>query len=433
MIPAPLTRWFLVASLLGTSLPCGRAAAQPPAPVVRGPAAPPPFTALQSRDPGSHIVAPPPDPAPANWGDYVQPAPPAVSPLVLDYALAAPPTGIIQRDVPGVYRAPVFDAETVWNRDALLNQAINLWRPDGLAPVGVVQDATLRNGQFLFSYRFDYQNFDGNRDGTHRVSDALVSAAYPFAPTQMNIGRHLLIMQYGVTDDFTIFGQLPFQHSSLDYVLAAGGDYHTGFTNPGDITLSAMYVLWRGNRQQVHLNLGMNFPVGFLDYQTNVPSPTLPNLPYVIRTGSGTYDLLPGLTYRGQTDLWSWGVQSIGTVRLGSNRLDYKLGDRADLTAWIARRWGDRVSTSFRVDNQWWGNVRGADPRLNTTLSPTNDPNLQGGTRVDLLFGVNLFLPNTRLPGQRFSIEAGAPVYQSLSGPQLGTNWLLNAGWNLVY
>ena len=164
-----------------------------------------------------------------------------------------------------------------------------------------------------------------------------------------------MIVQYGVTDDLTIFGQLPLQHSNLDYTQTSGADYRTGFTEPGDITISGMYVLWRGNRQQIHSNFGMNFPVGFLDSQSDIPSATLPNLPYDIRTGSGTFDLLPGLTYRGQTDFWTWGVQSIGTVRTGSNRLDYRLGDSVDVTTWIARRWGQYISTSFRLDWQWWG------------------------------------------------------------------------------
>jgi hypothetical protein len=428
MSPALLIRWFLLASMFATSALGTSALAQTPPAAV-----PAQGVQVLPQDQRLRIEPPPADPAPANWGDYVQPAPPPIAPLVLEYSLAAPPSGIIQQDVPGQYRAPVVEAENVWTRDALLNQAIDLRRPDGLAPVGVLQDATLRTGQFLFSYRFNYQAFDNNYVGAHRVSDASVGAAYPFTPTQMNINRNLLILQYGITDDFTFFGELPFQHAALDYTQTGGADYRTGFTNPSDITLSTMCVLWRGDRQQIHMNLGMDFPVGFLDYQGNVPSPTLPNLPYVIRTGSGTYDLMPGLTYRGQTDNWTWGVQSIGTVRLGSNRLDYKLGDRADLTAWVARRWGERLSTSFRVDNQWWGNVRGADPRLNQALSPTNDPTLQGGTMSELLFGMNIFLPDTRLPGQRFSIEAGAPVYQSLNGPQLGTSWTLTAGWNLVY
>ena len=77
--------------------------------------------------------------------------------------------------------------------------------------------------------------------------------------------------------------------------------------------------------------------------------------------------------------------------------------------------------------------MRNADPRLDQALSPTNDPLLQGGNRLDLLFGVNVFLPNTRLPGQRLSIEARRAGYQSLNGPQLGSSWLMTFGWNWVY
>jgi hypothetical protein len=460
-----LIRWIVAACLMGPGLLCTPASGQVPipAPVVKGPAPPLPSAPLQNTLPPQNfapqtgssltmpgasgvmmppagappgtppLAGPPADPKPANWGDYAQPAPPPIAPLVLEYSLAAPPTGIFQPNAPPIYRAPLADADSILMRDATMNQAIDLWRPDGLAPIGVTQDATLRTGQFLFSYRFDYQSFNDNFVGAHKVSDASVAANYPFTPTHLETNRSLLIVQYGVTDDLTIFGQLPFQHSNLDYTQSNGADYRTGFTEPGDITISGMYVLWRGNRQQIHSNFGMNFPVGFLDSQSDLPSPTLPNLPYDIRTGSGTFDLLPGLTYRGQTDRWTWGAQSIATARMGSNRLDYRLGDRVDLTAWFARRWGEMLSTSFRIDGQWWGNVRNADPRLDQALAPTNDPNLQGGTRLDLLFGVNLFLPNTRLPGQRISIEAGAPAYQSLNGPQLGTSWLMTAGWNWIY
>ena len=282
----------------GSTAPAATAAAQAPAvslamPAVAGSTAPvlvqksPEEGSYGQTAPATRLPVPPPEPPPAAWGSYTQPSPPRATPMVFDYSLAAPPAGIIQPDAPRQYRAPVIDAETVWNRDMTFDQAIDLWRPDGLAPVGVTQDATLRNGQFLFSYRFDYQAFDRNFVGTHRVSNSSIAATFPFVPANMNIQRHLLIVQYGLTDDFTFFGQLPFQHAPLNYDLAGGGDFRTAFTNPGDITLSTMYVLLRGNRQQVHLNLGMNFPVGFLDSQTDVPSPVLPNLPYAIRTSSG--------------------------------------------------------------------------------------------------------------------------------------------------
>ncbi len=77
--------------------------------------------------------------------------------------------------------------------------------------------------------------------------------------------------------------------------------------------------------------------------------------------------------------------------------------------------------------------MRRADGDLNTALSPTNDPNLQGGSRLNALFGINYYLPAGRIPGQVLSIEAGAPVFQSLDGPQLGLQWILVAGWNLLF
>ena len=180
------------------------------------------------------------------------------------------------------------------------------------------------------------------------------------------------------------------------------------------------------------MNFGLSVPTGFLDSLTDQPSPTIPNLPYVIRTSSGTYDLLPGLTYRGQSELWTWGAQATGVIHTGLNRAGYEVGDQVDLTAWLARRWIDRLGTSARLDAQGWGNVRRADPRLDPTLAPTNRSDLQGGARLNLLFGLNYYLPATLIPGQIFSIEAGAPIFQSLEGPQLGLDWTLFAAWNLM-
>lgn len=51
----------------------------------------------------------------------------------------------------------------------------------------------------------------------------------------------------------------------------------------------------------------------------------------------------------------------------------------------------------------------------------TKNPNLQGGTRIDLLAGVSFQPPF--LSGQNLLLEAGAPVYQSLDGPQLKTTF----------
>ncbi len=139
------------------------------------------------------------------------------------------------------------------------------------------------------------------------------------------------------------------------------------------------------------------------------------------------------MTYRGQSERWSWGAQGSGVVRLGFNTLGYKQGDQVDLTVWASRLWTHRLSTSTRLDGNLWGNTAGQDYRLNPALAPTNNTLLQGGRRLNLLFGLNYFIPATRIPGQYLTVEGGLPVYQSLDGPQLGLNWILNAGWNMVW
>lgn len=62
---------------------------------------------------------------------------------------------------------------------------------------------------------------------------------------------------------------------------------------------------------------------------------------------------------------------------------------------------------------------------------PCADPKLQGGDRLDLLLGLNFYVPEgpTLIKGQRLFAEFGLPVYQDLDGPQLETDWVLWLGW----
>jgi hypothetical protein len=376
----------------------------------------------------------PADPDPARWGNYGQPARVPVALPAVEYSLVGPPRGWIQPNVPPEYRAVVADPATVPDNDIMLTQAIDLNRADGLAPSGVFGAVTLPTGRFMASYGYLQNSFDHLLVGTHQVSSAGVLAKYAFAPTRGLSDSQIATITYGVTDDLTITASLPFEHNQIDYTQTGGTNLRTAFSNPGDVRLSALYVLRRTDRHQWHANLGMSIPVGFLETLPQLQNPTFPNLPtYALRTSSGTYDLLPGLTYRGQADRWSWGAQASGVVRLGFNTLGYKLGDQVNMTVWTSRLWTHRLSSSARLDSNIWGNIAGLDSRLNPALSPTNVTLLQGGRRVDLLFGLNYYLPASRIPGQYLTVEGGFPVYQSLDGPQLGVNWILNAGWNMVW
>jgi hypothetical protein len=67
-------------------------------------------------------------------------------------------------------------------------------------------------------------------------------------------------------------------------------------------------------------------------------------------------------------------------------------------------------------------------------MVPTADPDLRGGTDIDILGGLNFYVPLGKFLGKhRFAIEGGAPVYQDLEGPQLERNFTITLGWQKAF
>jgi hypothetical protein len=147
-----------------------------------------------------------------------------------------------------------------------------------------------------------------------------------------------------------------------------------------------------------------------------------------MQLGSGTWDLFGGLTCRGMAEHWEWGGQVDGLLRLGENDNDYTLGNRFHATGWIGRTLLPWLSASARLDWNWWGNIDGADPDLNPRMVPTADPDLRAGSRLDGLAGLNAVAGR-----HAFMIEGGIPLHQDLDGPQLETDWVLSAGYQLAF
>lgn len=101
--------------------------------------------------------------------------------------------------------------------------------------------------------------------------------------------------------------------------------------------LSGLFKLYADRIHHVHLNAGVSLPTGSIDEEDEVLAPTgtrpTLTLPYPMQIGSGTYDLLPGLTYTGHYERMGWGAQYAGILRLNQNDEDYTLGDQHSLTA----------------------------------------------------------------------------------------------------
>lgn len=339
--------------------------------------------------------------------------------------------------------------------EELLQQEIN--------PINVLGAHTHPAGQFMVGYRFMYMSMDDMLDGTREVNPQQILRRYITTPTSMQMEMHMLELMYAPSDDLTWMVMVPYKrmwmeklsllgpggghggHSALGAGRASGprpkhigggagadGDvvsFEQSSAGFGDVTAMALYTLRPAtgrNQERWLFNGGISFPSGSIRKTHDGRN----RHEYMMQLGSGTVDLMPGITYLAETEQWAWGAQAVGTVRLGRNSVGYRQGHQFRLNAWTSYRLNDWVAPTVRLEGQLWGKIHGADPTLDPLIDPTNDPNLYNGRRVDLLLGVNLYAPKGRFKGQRVTLEGGVPVHQWLKGPQLETDWQITLAWS---
>jgi hypothetical protein len=309
----------------------------------------------------------------------------------------------------------------------------------GQAPIGVMGGHTHHEGGWMLSYRYMFMNMHRNRDNTDRLDTSDVLDDFMVSPTDMTMQMHMLGIMYAPTIDLTLIAMVPYMHKEMDHVTRMGTSFTTSTEGIGDIKVSALYNVYRNEPHSVHVTAGLSIPTGSIDEKGNTPMGSDVQLPYPMQLGSGTVDLLPGVTYLGNRADWSWGSQLMAVIRLGENDNDYTLGNRYKLTSWVARKWLNWLSTSARLDGQLWEDIDGTDPEIASVtpmgmrIVPTADPDLRDGKRIDLLVGVELSAPEGKFKGVRLAVEGGLPVYQHLDGPQLETDWLITAGLQWIF
>ena len=306
-------------------------------------------------------------------------------------------------------------------------------RPDDHAPIGVMGDHLHHAGEWMLSYRYARMRMSGNRDDTRRVSVGAVRTEYgfPVVPPDMDMEIHVPGVMWAPSDAVTLMAMLPFIRLEMRHSTPTGS-FTTHSNGIGDAKVSGLIRLYDGEHHRIHLNAGLSLPTGSVSRKDDTPMGRQ-RLPYPMQLGSGTWDLLPGLTYSGSRDGLSWGGQLRSTLRTGKNDEGYRLGNVWGLTAWIARPWLEAFSTSLRLDWQQWYDIHGDDDALMPGLVPTADPDRRAGRRLEALLGVNLLGTGGAARGHRLALEVGYPLYQNLDGPQLESDWRFSVGWQRAF
>ena len=325
------------------------------------------------------------------------------------------------------------------------------------APIGVMGDHMHDAGEFMFSYRFMNMEMQGSRVGNNDVSPLFTATTIPnrffglpgqpptlrVVPTQMTMQMHMFGGMYAINDRVTLMAMANYIESTMKHVTFMGGmgpaglgGFKTKSSGFGDTKLSTLIRLFDKNyyrmRHQAHINFGISIPTGSISKRDHVLTPmgATPNLrmPYPMQLGSGTFDALPGITYKGDYKKLGWGAQYLAQIRMERNNADYQLGDKHNFTAWADYEWAPWFSTSARILYTVQSAIRGGDRNIVAPVQ-TADPNNHGGQQLGIAVGFNLNGTKGILKGHRIAAEAIAPVYRDLNGPQLETDWIVIAGW----
>ena len=309
----------------------------------------------------------------------------------------------------------------------------NSARPDSHAPISVMGDHTHNEGEFMVSYRNMQMDMNGLQDGTNSVSSQeVLDSGYMMTPTKMTMNMHMFGLMYAPTNKTTMMVMLPYIEKNMD--MFSQMDMGMGVVDVessmdseglGDIKVGALHNIFSEAGQKVHLNLMMSLPTGSIDEENDSGNV----MPYAMQLGSGTFDLLPGITYTAQAESFSYGAQAQATIRLGENDRDYTLGDRYKLQSWVQMPVHQRVSLSFRLAYEDWDNISGEDDELNAMMTPTADADLQAGNLLSAGLGVNVTLPK----GHRVAVEYNKELEQDLDGPQMAQDDTLTLAWQLAF
>lgn len=296
-----------------------------------------------------------------------------------------------------------------------------------LSPAGIMGDHAHSKGSLMFSYMYMGMQMDGIYEGRSEINSMNLMEQYEMTPDDMYMQMHMFGAMYAVSDRFTLMAMVPLLQKEMEHTHM--GHHHQKSTmnsaGLGDIKLSVITPLFRKSGHNITLNGGLTLPTGSVNKSSGNHMGMESRMGYGMQLGSGTTDLHGLISYSGQSANWGYGSQLGGIIRLVSNSEQYRRGNSAEHSAWIARNVGTPLTATLRLNTGWQNHIHGRDNKINPAMIPTADPNCYGGFRSRIMGGLNMKLVYFLPVNGTFGFEAGLPVYQDLNGPQMGESWTI--------
>ena len=295
----------------------------------------------------------------------------------------------------------------------------------GRVPVPLSNAMLMAPDEWMLTVRVERRRFGGTLDGHKElgVSD-IIAQGFTMAPRDMDMTMTMVEGMVGLDEDTTLMVMLPYVQSTMGMVMDDGMEFDMKASGVGDLQAGLTQRAWQGGHQRVVFHAGVSVPTGSVNEKDDMPGLPDATVDYVMQPGTGTFDLRPAITWLTDGGLWNFGAQFLYVRPLGDNSQDWHWGDRQDLSVWAVREVGEDSSASLRVTARRWDDIHGADDDLDPMMSPTQDPELQGGRRIEAALGFR---------AGAFVAEVGVPIIEKLDGPQLSENWFATVGWQMSF
>lgn len=312
-----------------------------------------------------------------------------------------------------------------------------------MAPNHVMGDHTHKKGMWMLSYNYGRMDMEGIRNGTSSMThrDVLSTpnvnsgpANLRVIPTDMATNMHMFGLMGGLTNNITATFMAPYLNKKMDHsVYNMMGTNQIGTSRVetsgfGDIQAGVIMPIKKSEKHNLNGLLSLSLPTGSIDEEDVMLMPSgmtsTMRTAYGMQLGTGTYDILPGLTYGYHDGDWSYGAAYKGRVHLGENDEDYTRGDWHELTGWAGYRINQNFGLTAIIKGKTESKIDGQDSNIGGASSGAN-PAFYGGDKIHLgLNGTWRFHKKNTLKA-----EFNAPVYQDLNGPQLKSDYSFSLKW----
>ncbi len=310
-------------------------------------------------------------------------------------------------------------------------------------------------GQFVAGINFQHHEFSGLLEGSNSVSSAEAVATAPniffgdpmqpptlrIVPKSAKADVAFPFINYTVDEKFSLVALAPLirKRTILETFNGPGttslGTTKVGSDGLGDIKFGFLYTPFKAydekgiRKHNLIIDVILSAPTGSIDEEDKILTPMNvmqeTRLPYGMQLGSGTWDTLLGVAYWGKEGRWGWGAQYLATLPLESeNSEGWRYGDKHEGTGWVSYEWQPTLASSLRLRHEYQDEIHGIDPKIYGPGLGAN-PGNYGGTRTELLVGINWMYQTARNIGLELSI----PVAQDRNGFQLEHDYSLMISW----